>query len=91
MAEACTEIMELSARKLLHTASFLGFLHYIVPGGFCRLKSGREFVDESREMEKWRGRSRAADCLGLSHRLSGTICASFFFLGLLTAQRLAAP
>ena len=35
------------ARDLLATVSFLNFLHWVIPGGFCHLMSGWDAVDES--------------------------------------------
>ena len=41
------------ARDLLSTASYLNFLHWVAPGGFCRQRSGRHAVNESRATELW--------------------------------------
>ena len=35
------------ARDLLATVSFLNFLHWVIPGGFCHLMSGWDAVNES--------------------------------------------
>ena len=52
---------EMSARTLLASACFLNFLHRVIPGGFCDLRSGRGAVNESGAMDLWRpGRSRSS-------------------------------
>ena len=35
---------ELPARTMLATASLLNTLHWVAPGGFCHLRSGRDAV-----------------------------------------------
>ena len=52
---------EMSARASLAFASFLNFLHWVIPGGFCDLRPGRGAANESGAMDLWRpGRSRSS-------------------------------
>ena len=47
------------ARDLLASVSFLNFLHEVVPGGFCHLRSGWDTVNASGVMDLWRAGARA--------------------------------
>ena len=49
---------EMSARDLLATVSFLNFLHWVIPGGFCHLRSGWDTVNQSGIMDLWRAGAR---------------------------------
>ena len=50
---------EVSARDLLASVSFLNFLHWVVPGGFCHLRSGWDAVNGSGVMDLWRAGVRS--------------------------------
>ena len=41
------------ARDLLASVSFLNFLRWVFPGGFCHLRSGWGAVNESGAMGQW--------------------------------------
>ena len=61
---------EMSARTLLATASFLGFLRWVIPGGFCHLRPGWGAVNESGAMGQWRsGRSRPSALAKVTEQL----------------------
>ena len=50
---------EMSARELLAAVSFLNFLHWVAPGGFCHLRSGWDTVNRSGIMDLWRAGARS--------------------------------
>ena len=51
---------EMSARTLLACASFPNSLRWVIPGGFCHLRSGWNAVNESGVMDLWRAGARRA-------------------------------
>ena len=60
----------MGARDLLATASYLNFLHWVAPGGFCHLRSGWDVADEAGVMVSWRsGAKRAAAVAAMSENL----------------------
>ena len=69
------------ARALLSSVSFLNFVHWVVPGCFRHLRSGRDISNESGVMEMWRRRT----CCGVGRvaKRHGVVAEGF---GIMSAQ-----
>ena len=51
-----------SAGHIQRSVSYLNFVEWVAPGGFCYLRSGWDIVKGTAEMDKWRWGSFNPDC-----------------------------